>query len=343
MNVAILSASRKVWLVQAFQRAVAAVGGGRVWALDCDPHAAALQAADAAELCPRSDAPEYLDWLVMWCRRERIALVVPTRDAELAPLAGAAERFRCAGVRVAISPSEAIALCRDKRLFGRFCRERGFDTPAELTVGVATVFPVFVKPRCGQAGQGARRIGSAEELRGRGFDPEREILQEFVNDPEFTIDVFVDWEGRLISAVPRERVRVVDGESVVGRTVRDDELANAAGRLALALGLRAHATVQAFRGPGIIRFIEVNPRYGGAAALGFAAGCPTPEWLVRLARGEVVEPRVGHYTAGLWLFRHSTDLFRLEPPAGETAAKRRFSPWPNDPNIGGDRGQSCTP
>jgi carbamoyl-phosphate synthase large subunit len=309
MNVAILSASKKVWLVQAFQRGLAAVGGGRVWALDCDPHAAALQAADAAELSPRGDGPEFLDWLELWCRRERIALVVPTRDGELALLAGAAERFLRAGVRLVVSPAEALALCRDKRRFAEFCRERGFATPAKFDVKAVPAFPVFVKPRTGQAGQGAQRIGSAEELAAHGFDAEREILQEFVDAPEYTIDVFVDWEGRLISSVPRERVRVVDGESVVGRTVRDDELAESAGRLALALGLRAHVTVQAFRGPGPIRFIEVNPRFGGGAALGFAAGCPTPEWLLRLASGEIVAAQPGRYEEGLWMFRHTADQF----------------------------------
>jgi carbamoyl-phosphate synthase large subunit len=312
VNVAILSASRKVWLVQAFQRALSAVGGGQVWALDCDPHAAALQAADAAALCPRSDAPEYLDWLVMWCRRERVSLVVPTRDAELPVLSLAAERFLRAGVRVVVSPPEAVAECLDKRRFAAACAALGCATPHEYADPTSAQFPVFVKPRVGQAGRGTARIDSAEELARRGFDPTREILQEFVTDPEFTIDVFVDWNGRLISAVPRRRVRVVDGESVVGCTVRDEVLAGAAGRLVQRLGLRAHATVQAFRASDRIRFIEVNPRFGGGAALGFAAGCPTPEWLVRLARGEEIEPRLENFEAGLWMFRHTTDLFRHE-------------------------------
>jgi carbamoyl-phosphate synthase large subunit len=310
MNVAILSASGKVWLVQAFQHALAAVGGGRVWALDCDPHAAALQAADAAELCPRSDAPEYLDWLMRWCRRERISLVVPSRDAELPVLAAAADRFLRIGVRVVVSPPEAVTQCLDKHRFAKACRALGFATPPEINDPATARFPIFVKPRSGQAGQGTKRLDSAEALSRHGFDPAKEILQEFVDDPEFTIDVFIDWDGRLISAVPRERVRVVGGESVVGRTVCDDELADAAGRLALALGLRAHVTVQAFRGPERIRFIEVNPRFGGGAGLGFAAGCPTPEWLVRLVRGENVESKIGRYEAGLWMFRHTTDLFR---------------------------------
>lgn len=312
MNVAILSASRKVWLVQAFQRALAAVGDGRVWALDSDRHAAALQAADAAELSPRSDAPEFIDWLVLWCRRERISLVVPTRDAELLPLANAAERLSRAGVRVVVSPPEAVAQCLDKRRFAAACAALGFETPREFIDPAAAQFPVFVKPRTGQAGRGTARIDSLEALSGRGFDPASEILQEHVADPEFTIDVFIDWDGRLISAVPRERVRVVSGESVVGRTVRDEALAAAAGRLALRLGLRAHVTVQAFRGPEAIRFIEVNPRFGGGAALGFAAGCPTPEWLVRLERGERIGAHTDRYEAGVWMFRHTTDLFRRE-------------------------------
>ena len=318
MNVAILSASRKVWLVQAFQRALAAIGGGRVWALDCDRHAAALQAADAAALSPRSNAPEFVDWLLLWCRRERISLVVPTRDAELPVMAAAAERFLRAGVRLIVSPPEALAECLDKRRFAAACAALGYDTPREYADPASAQFPAFVKPRVGQAGRGTARIDSAEALARCGFDPANEVLQEFVSDPEFTIDVFIDWDGRLLSAVPRRRVRVVDGESVVGCTVRDEVMAAAAGRLAQRLGLRAHVTVQAFRGPDRIRFIEVNPRFGGGAALGFAAGCPTPEWLVRLARGERIEPRLERHEAGLWMFRHTADLFRrqeeLMPP-----------------------------
>lgn len=312
MNVAILSASRKVWLVQAFQRALAAIGGGRVWALDCDQQAAALQAADAAALSPRSDSAEYLDWLVLWCRREKISLLVPSRDAELALLAAAADRFQRAGVRVVVSPPEAVAQCLDKHRFATVCRTLGFATPAEITDPATATFPLFVKPRRGQAGQGARRVDSSAELLELCFDPETQILQEFVTAPEYTIDVFIDWDGGLVSAVPRERVKVVAGESVVGRTVRDEELADTAGRLVLALGLKAHVTVQAFRGPGLIQFIEVNPRFGGGAALGFAAGCPTPEWLVRQVRGERIEPRLGRHEAGLWMFRHTSDLFRRE-------------------------------
>ena len=46
MNVLVTSASRKVGLVRAFKRATAAVGDGRVVAVDISPLAAALYEAD---------------------------------------------------------------------------------------------------------------------------------------------------------------------------------------------------------------------------------------------------------------------------------------------------------
>ena len=112
--------------------------------------------------------------------------------------------------------------------------------------------------------------------------------------------------------MPRERLQVVSGESVVSRTVKDPELCDAALRLCTAIGLVGHVTVQAFRSPGEVLFIEINPRYGGAANLGFAAGARTPEDAVALAMGEPVAPRLGDYEAGLVMLRHAEDLFLHE-------------------------------
>lgn len=310
MNVVILSASRKVWLVRAFQQAVAICGGGRVLAVDIDPLAASFVVADQGVVGPRSDDANFIPWLLELCRRESIGLVVPTRDEELPVLAAAVARFSTAGVRVLVSRALSIAICQDKRRFVDFCRENGFAVPADVDDPEDELqFPAFRKPRVGKAGRGARRVASPAELRAEPFDPATEVLQKFVDDPEYTIDVCADFEGRIISVVPRERLRVVAGESVVTRTVGDPQLEAEAGRLVTALGLVGHVTVQAFRGVRSIRFIEVNPRFGGAAALGFAAGCPTPEWLVRLAAGETVAARPGRFTSGLWMFRHSSDEF----------------------------------
>src|SRR5947208_2703608 len=80
-NVLITAGSRRVALVQAFQRAVAPIGG-RVFVTDIDPLSPAVHVADAAVRVPLSTDAGYLRAIEDLCRQEQIALLVPTIDEE---------------------------------------------------------------------------------------------------------------------------------------------------------------------------------------------------------------------------------------------------------------------
>lgn len=306
--VLITSAARKVWLVEAFRRALAAEGGGEVLAADCDPLAPALYRADRGLRLPRADAPGYEATLLDLCRRERVELLVPTRDAELPWFAERRARFAEIGTRVLVSAPAAIERCRDKRAFADFCAAHGFATPPAVTLpAAADDFPLFAKPRIGQGSGGARRIESAAGL--AGLDAEHWIVQRFDGGPEYTLDVCAGFDGTVLSVVPRRRLQVLAGESITGVTVMDPALVELGAAVVRALGLIGHATVQCFHDAAGSRLIEVNPRFGGGAALGFAAGADSPRWLLRLARGGSVEPQLGCQRDGLYLLRHSHDVF----------------------------------
>lgn len=326
MNVLVSSAARKVWLVRAFQAALQSTGGGRVIATDVAAHAAALHLADAGRLVPRSDDPEFIPRMVELCRQEDVGLLVPTRDAELPRFAAARETFAAAGVLVLVSDPVAVDACQDKLMFAQRCGEAGLTTPRPVDDPDTCELPVFVKPRRGAAGCRARLVHGRDQLREAlaSLDGQA-IVQEAIEAPEYTIDVFADLGGRVISVVPRQRVLVVAGESWIGRTVRDPVLRDAAAAVTEALGLVGHVTVQAFRRDDEVLLIEVNPRYGGGAALGFAAGAPTPEFAVRLARGERLGSLVG-YDDDLAMLRFTDDVFlpggMLEPGAATTGAMR---------------------
>ena len=131
-NVLVTSAARKVLLVRAFADALARTGSGRVIAADIDPLAAALYAADAGRLIPRSDDPSFVDALLGICDVDRVGLIVPTRDEELPILARAASRFEAAGTRVLVSAADAVDTCRDKRRFVDAVRAAGLDRPGRL-------------------------------------------------------------------------------------------------------------------------------------------------------------------------------------------------------------------
>jgi len=186
----------------------------------------------------------------------------------------------------------------------------GLATPRTYESPAAADLPAFIKPRRGKGAAGARVVADRAELAAALAElGEDAIVQEVVHAPEFTVDAFFDLDGRAITCVPRERVAVVAGESVISRTVVDPDLAAAAIRLAGAIGLIGHVTIQAFRTPDAILFIEINPRYGGAASLGFEAGARTPELAIRLARGETLEPELDAYEPGLVMLRSASDRF----------------------------------
>jgi len=310
MNVLITSASRKVSLVRAFQKALAGEGGGKVIAVDTSPYAAALYVADDHYLVPPSREPEFLGALLTLCRQHDISLIVPTRDEELPLFAENKGRFTSAGVSVTVPDPDAVRACQDKREFVDFCRANGFSTPATYArTDVPEKFPLFVKPRRGKGGQQATRVDSGDELALFLRRMPDAIIQEFVQAPEYTIDLFADFSTTVISVVPRERIRVVAGESFVSRTRKDPLLIQEAVRLSTALRLTGHNTIQCFYEDPLVRFIEVNPRFGGGANLGFAAGAPTPRFLVKLLKGERVEPRIGVFKDRYTMLRYTEDLF----------------------------------
>lgn len=309
MNVLITSASRKVWLVRAFQEALAKEGGGRVIAVDASPTSAALYVADEHYVVPRSDDPAFLEQVSQVCTEREVRLLVPTRDEELPLFATQKAALARQGTTVMVSDPEAVRVCQDKLEFARFCKAQLIETPT-LYEGAPPCFPVFVKPRVGKGGRGTFLARSQSELESAlAFLRGDAVVQDYVVAPEFTIDLFADFSGTVISAVPRQRLLVVGGESFVSKTVKEPRLRDEAIRLARALQLAGHCTIQCFLDEDIVKFIEVNPRFGGAAALGFAAGVSTPHFLIRLLKGERLQPQLDAFREDLYMLRYTTDMF----------------------------------
>jgi len=322
VNVLITSASRKVSLVRAFQSALSRSGGGNVIAVDVSPHAPALYFADRRFLVFPSTTPHFIERVLEICKTESVSLIIPTRDEELPLFAEARPRFEQGGTRVMVPQTETVRTCYDKLAFVAFCRERRFGIPRTYDPEEwrSSDFPLFVKPRFGKGGRGTRRVACEEELRLVIDNPEQWIIQEYVGWPEYTVDLLADFQSRVLSAVPRLRQLIVAGESYVSRTVHEPNLIAETSRLATELHLVGHNTIQCFWDGKQVKFVEVNPRFGGAAALGIAAGADTPAMLIRLMNGEPLATGLAQFQADLVMLRFTEDLFlkssALVPSAG---------------------------
>lgn len=319
-NVVVTAASRRVALVRSLQAALARLSPhGRVVATDIDPFSPAVHLADNAEEVPRSDAPDYIDALLAVCDAHDAGVLVPTIDDELETIAAAEERFAAAGVTVMGPRPETARICRDKFSTASHLQQHGIRVAATWTPEQVRQLhprpPLFIKPRRGRGSVAAFPILTDEHLRFfLSYVPDP-VVQEYLEGPEFTIDLFCDLQGRPVSAVPRERLVIRSGVTDRGRTVRNEALIDLAVRCAGVLEFRGAVNVQCRVVDGIPVIFEINPRFSGGIQLTIAAGADFAEWTIRAARGECLRPRLGEFAEGLRMSSYESSLFLTEADA----------------------------
>jgi carbamoyl-phosphate synthase large subunit len=300
-------------LVQAFQAAIAASGRpGRVVVTDVNPLSPAVHVAERWYHVPIATSPDYLDAIISICQAERISLIVPTIDDELELFASAAKWFLARGIRVAVSPEWTSRACNDKLTACRFLRDKGIraaeswlleELPAE------PAFPLFIKPRFGRGGVGAFRIRDARDLAFFSTYVDAPIIQEFLDGPEYTIDLFCDFNHRPLAIVPRERAVVRAGVMDRGRTVHDPALIGLAQSVAAAMPFLGAVNIQCRVVAGVPVVFEINPRFSGGIPLTIAAGADFPAMLLDLTLGRKVAPRIGRFRGDLWLTSYEASIF----------------------------------
>jgi len=313
-TVIVTAASRRVPLVRAFQSAVADLFGaeGHVVVADVNPMSPAVHVAERAYRVPLSTEPGYVDAVLAICRAEGVRLVVPTIDDEVPVFGRAIERFAAEGILVACSPEQTATICTDKYATCTHLRAKGVAAaatylPGSLPADVA--LPLFVKPRTGRGSIGAFNARTPQELAfflSYVADP---VIQEYLEGAEYTIDVLCDFTGEPISIVPRERVVIRAGVIDRGRTVGDQDLIDLARDTTRALRFHGAINIQCRRSRGVPTIFEINARFAGGIPLAIAAGADLPRWLVQIAAGMPVPPRVGAFTRDLWMTNYDTGIF----------------------------------
>jgi carbamoyl-phosphate synthase large subunit len=171
----------------------------------------------------------------------------------------------------------------------------------------------MVKPR---RGSGARSIHPARDAGEAaffcGYVDEPVMVQRLMDGPEFSMDCLGDRDGRCLNVIPRTMIESRGGESIKGMVVADPKLVELGRRVMEALAVRGPCTVQAFRDREIgLGITDVNTRFGGAFPAPMLAAPPGrsyPELIVRIARGEAVEPHVGEFRAGVTFTRYYWQL-----------------------------------
>jgi carbamoyl-phosphate synthase large subunit len=122
------------------------------------------------------------------------------------------------------------------------------------------------------------------------------VLQEFLPGTELTVDFFCGRDGKLVSAVPGERLSALskafskDGGAIdQGRTFHDPSITAILRKAAEHISFRGAANFQGYRGQqGEVKIIEINPRFSGATVMTKGAGHDYFQWNIDLAAGKEI-------------------------------------------------------
>jgi len=302
MDAVLLTGTGKRYdIVSAFAR------HAKVVAADPNPLAPAQYAADIRVAPPLIDDPAYVPFLQEVCAEHGVIAVVPLTDLDIEVLARA-------DLPAFVPDPEVCRATYDKYETHELLLRHGLPSPPTVLPGEEPdSYPVMVKPR---RGSGARSIHPAADREEMEFFTryvnEPVMVQRLMDGPEFSIDLLCDLDGRCLNAIPRTMIESRGGESIKGTVIHDEELIELGRAVGEALPVRGPCTVQAFRDSEIgLGITDVNTRFGGAfPAPMYAAreGRTYPELIVRMARGEKVEPHVGDFRHGHTFTRYFWQL-----------------------------------
>lgn len=293
MNLLLTSIGKRIELIEHLKSRFRVIG------VDASTQNPAKGFADAFYQIPGCREKSYVETLLEICKKEEVSLLVPLYEPEFAVLSEARENFEKMGVKLVLSDGAALDICGDKRKTAAFFEKYKIPAPGtlfpgeaeEIIAGKEADFPLILKPVNGMGSEGIFVAKNRKELEFFYEYAEDALVQECVSGKEYTIDVLCDFFGEPVYIVPRIRLEVISGEVSKSRVDLQRTVIEETGRLLKALNREGCVcgpmTIQCFvseDGRGL-KFIEINPRFGGGVPLAFAAGADYAAALEKMGEG----------------------------------------------------------
>lgn len=307
----------------------------RIIALDMDGRAAGFyHGSDVSYVVPPATSEEFLLTLSKIIEREKVDVLIPTVDEEIAVLCREPILERLSELTSFLLPSEAAAAnALDKRRTILEARKARLPVPKTLVVASASEvegkseklsFPIVVKPSRSRGARGVSYVQRKGELKSAWRTASSmggEVLfQEYIPGPVYTVGTVCGRGGRIAASIVLKKTKELPhtgGVALAGTTVAEPALQDLGEKYVECLGWCGPACPEVKldeRDRGY-KLMEVNPRLFGYNYLATKAGVNLPEITARLALGEEVEP-VRTYKEGLSFVRAPYDLI-VEGKTGE--------------------------
>lgn len=207
-------------------------GDSRIWIAGCNDSRFFLKKSPANRnyVLPPS-ARDYAAALRRIVKKERIDLVIPTSDADVARLSRLRDEIGC---RTFLPAKSVIRRCQDKYLLTLFLRERGIPAPLTYPISdsreISDLFRRFKKPerlwcriRHGSGSNGAIPVKTPQQVRSwiaywermRAVPPGSFTLSEYLPGRDFCVQCLWN-KGTLVLAKMAQRITYLNTGSPSG-------------------------------------------------------------------------------------------------------------------------------
>ena len=227
---------------------------------------------------PKFSDPIFAEWLFDLVGEEKINIIIPNMDAATVALSSLKEELLAMGVWPVVSSELLCISMEDKVLADNWFRAQGIPVPG------CDRFPRILKPRKGFGGKSQEFIADSFERSKvlKKIQIHNFIEQEFLSGQEFSVDAYISRTGKFIAAMPRLRIRVLDGEVDESLSVEKPEIEKLTKYiLGCSSGWEGPITLQFIEDVNGLILIEINPRFGGGVTHSIHCGLNMPQWILR--------------------------------------------------------------
>ncbi|MER3499233.1 MAG: hypothetical protein C4308_11680 [Chitinophagaceae bacterium] len=290
----------------------------KIFMVDANSNAVGRWLHAAFDVIPPANDPGFVDAVISLCKKRKIDVVLPLVTKELIPLSQHKMDFEAAGIKLLISPFESIEIANNKSRLYQFLEWRGIEVPAYRVIENLDQFitaaeelgyparPFCFKPSVSNGSRGFRIVDASinehEQLLLQkpyqlyfpyehlltvlSAKPFPELLvMEYLPGEEYSVDCLAK-NGEMVIAVPRVRKQMINGISVEGEFVEDQDIIHYCRQIIGQLKLHGNIGIQVKKSSEQKNLIlEINPRVQGTISAGLGAGINLPGLAVKQELG----------------------------------------------------------
>lgn len=313
-----------------------------ITAADANSQASGKYLVEKFETIPSGNDPVFAASLLSLCREKNINLILPLVTRELLPLAKQVHEFSAAGIRIPLSPAASLEIANNKSRLYEFLQWRGIPVPEFRVVENADQFreaarelgypgqTICFKPSVSNGSRGFRIISDqadeldllfnykpwsafihfreADRILSSGAFPEL-LISEYLPGEEYSVDCLAR-HGEAILVAPRLRRRMINGISVEGEFVKEENIIGYCTQIIKELQLHGNIGIQVKRSAaGQFLVLEINPRVQGSIAAGLGAGINLPVLAIKQEWGWPISPEELQVKWGTKFSRYWEEVF----------------------------------